>query len=223
MVARTGAATPLAKASTLLTELAGITQTTKRVERSAEADGAAIGARLDTEAALVLSGHLLPLAAAKPVAKLYTAVDGTGVPMVPAETAGRAGTAADGLAHTREVKLGVLFTQPSLDDKGRPVCDAGSSSYLATSEPVEQFGLLVHAEARRHGVAHAQQLVVCRRRRTMDLEPRNETLPDRDPNRGPLPRPRAPTPPRRPGRTHPGRARPRLAHRPAHRPRPRRH
>lgn len=160
MVARTGAAAPFAKASTLLTELAGVTLTTKRVERSAEADGAAIGTRLDTEAALVLSGHLLPLAAATPVAKLYIAVDGTGVPMVPAETSGRAGKAPDGRAHTREAKLGVLFTQTSLDDKGRPVRDPGSSSYLATLEPVEHFGSLVYAEARRRGVAHAQQLVV---------------------------------------------------------------
>ena len=160
MVARTGAAAPFAKASTLLTELAGITLTTKRVERSAEADGAAIGARLDTEAAAVLDGHLLPLAAATPVAKLYIAVDGTGVPMVPAETSGRAGKAPDGRAHTREVKLGVLFTQTSVDEKGRPVRDPGSSSYLATMEPVEHFGSLVYAEARRRGSSHAQQLVV---------------------------------------------------------------
>jgi hypothetical protein len=111
MVARTGAAAPCAKASTLLTEL-------------------------------------------------YIAVDGTGVPMVPAETNGRAGKAPDGRAHTREVKLGVLFTQTSVDEKGRPVRDPGSSSYLATMEPVEHFGSLVYAEARRRGSSHAQQLVV---------------------------------------------------------------
>ncbi len=104
MVARIGAATPFAKASTLLSELAGITLTTKRVERSAEADGVALAARIDTEAAAILNGQLLPLAATTPVAKLYIAVDGTGVPMVAAETAGRAGKAADGRAHTREVK-----------------------------------------------------------------------------------------------------------------------
>ncbi len=160
MVARTGAAAPFVKASTLLSELAGITLTTKRVERSAEADGQQLAARIDTEAAAILNGQLVPLAATTPVATLYIAVDGTGVPMVAAETTGRAGKAADGRAHTREVKLGVLFTQTNVDEKGRPVRDPGSSSYLATLEPVEQFGSLVYAEARRRGSHHAQQLVV---------------------------------------------------------------
>ncbi len=160
MVARTGAATPFAKASTLLSELAGITLTTKRVERSAEADGQQLAARIDTEAAAILNGKLVPLAATTPVAKLYIAARGTGVPMVAAETTGRAGKAAEGRAHTREVKLGVLFTQTNVDAKGRPVRDPGSSSYLATLEPVEQFGSLVYAEARRRGSHYAQQLVV---------------------------------------------------------------
>ncbi len=110
MVARTGAAAPFAKASTLLSELAGITLTTKRVERSAEADGQQLATRIDAEAAAILNGGLVPLAATTSVATLYIAVDGTGVPMVAAETKGRAGKAADGRAHTREVKLGVLFT-----------------------------------------------------------------------------------------------------------------
>ncbi len=159
MVARTGAAAPFAKASTLLSELAGITLTTKRVERSAEADGQQLAARIDAEAAAILSGQLVPFTATTPVAKLYIAVDGTGVPMVAAETKGRAGKAPDGRAHTREVKLGVLFTQTNVDEKGHPVRDPGSSSYLATLEPVEQFGSLVYAEARRRGSHHAQQLV----------------------------------------------------------------
>ncbi len=78
MVARTGAAAPFAKASTLLSELAGITLTTKRVERSAEADGQQLAARIDAEAAAILSGQLVPFTATTPVAKLYIAVDGTG-------------------------------------------------------------------------------------------------------------------------------------------------
>lgn len=80
--------------------------------------------------------------------------------MVPAETAGRAGKAADGRAHTREIKLACLFTQTSLDPDGRPVRDPGSSTYLATLAPVEQFAPLVHAEARRRGSEHIRQLVV---------------------------------------------------------------
>jgi len=80
--------------------------------------------------------------------------------MVPAETAGRAGKAADGRAHTREIKLACLFTHSSLDPDGRPVRDPGSSTYLATLAPVEQFAPLVHAEARRRGSEHIRQLVV---------------------------------------------------------------
>lgn len=38
--------------------------------------------------------------------------------------------------------------------------DPGSSTYLATLAPVEQFAPLVHAEARRRGSEHIRQLVV---------------------------------------------------------------
>jgi hypothetical protein len=87
-------------------------------------------------------------------------MDGTGVPTVPADTAGRAGKYPDGRARTREVKLGVLFTQTGVDDTGRPVRDPGSSSYVATLQAVEHFGSLVYAEARRRGCAQARQVVV---------------------------------------------------------------
>jgi hypothetical protein len=130
------------------------------VERSAEADGQALVAIGDAEAAAVLTGRLVPLGPAKPVAKLYVAMDGTGVPTVPADTAGRAGKYPDGRARTREVKLGVLFTQTGVDDTGHPVRDPGSSSYVATLQAVEHFGSLVYAEACRRGCAQARQVVV---------------------------------------------------------------
>ena len=59
-------------------------------------------------------------------------MDGTAVPMVPAELTGRKGNAEDGKARTREVKLAVCFTQTELDDDGYAVRDPGSSSYLAS-------------------------------------------------------------------------------------------
>src|SRR5450756_2297537 len=61
MVARVGTATPFAKASELLATLAGVQLTTKRVERSAEADGQALVAIGDAGAAAVLSGQLTPI------------------------------------------------------------------------------------------------------------------------------------------------------------------
>jgi len=160
MVARAGATVPFAKASELLATLAGVTLTTKRVERSAEADGQALVAIGDAEAAAVLAGQLVPLGPSTPVVKLYVAIDGTGVPTVPADTAGRAGKYPDGRARTREVKLGVLFTQTSLDDDGHPIRDPGSSSCVATLQAAPHFGSLVYTEARRRGSAQAQQVVV---------------------------------------------------------------
>ena len=92
--------------------------------------------------------------------KLYIAIDGTGVPMVPAATTGRAAKAPDGRARTREVKLAALFTQTRLDEQGRPMRDPDSTSYLASFAPAEQFATLVHAEARRRGADDIRQLVV---------------------------------------------------------------
>ena len=42
---------------------------------------------------------------------LYVLMDGTGVPVVKQETAGRAGKKAGEPAHTREAKLGCVFSQ----------------------------------------------------------------------------------------------------------------
>jgi len=160
MVDRVGEAVPFAKASRLLDELAGISLPAKAIERRAEADGAALVALADREAAALAAGQLVPLPAGEAPEKLYVALDGTGVPMVPAELAGRKGKAEDGRARTREVKLAVCFTQSELDEKGRPLRDPGSSSYVATFEPVEGFGALVEIEARRRGSDRAGCLVV---------------------------------------------------------------
>jgi hypothetical protein len=65
--------------------------------------------------------------------KLYLAIDGTGVPMVPAAVTGRAGETGDRRA--REVKLACLFTQTRLDEHGQPVRDPDSTSYLGSFDP----------------------------------------------------------------------------------------
>jgi hypothetical protein len=161
MTARAAAAVPFAKAGRLLAELAGIQLTTKRIERSAEADGAAAAAAITAQADAIGSRQVIPLPPPAPLPDmLYLAVDGTGVPMVTAETEGRPGKGDDGRAHTREVKLACLFTQTSLDEDGRPIRDPGSSSYLATFEPAARFAQLVNAEARRRGAEHIRQLVI---------------------------------------------------------------
>jgi len=59
---------------------------------------------------------------------LYVQRDGTGVPVVKKDTAGRKGK-LDGLpAHTREVKLGCVFTQTQWDKEGYAIRDPGSTN-----------------------------------------------------------------------------------------------
>jgi len=161
MVARAAAAVPFARAAGLLAELAGITLTTKRIERSAETDGQAASAAICAQAQAISSGKVVPLPPPEPPPDmLYIAVDGTGVPMMAAAAKDRPGKGPDGQAHTREVKLACLFTQTTLTEDGHPIRDHGSSSYLATFEPAGRFRQLVDAEARRRGAAHIRQLVV---------------------------------------------------------------
>lgn len=160
MADRAAATVPFAKAHDLLAELGGLALSSKRVERCAEADGTALLAARDAQAAAVAAGELVPLPPDTPVPKLYIALDGTGVPAVPADTESRKGKGPDGRAHTREVKLGALFTQTEVDADGFPVRDPQSSSHVATFEPVQHFGVLVSAEARRQGSDNAGQLVV---------------------------------------------------------------
>jgi hypothetical protein len=161
MTARAAAAVPFARAAGLLGELAGIELTVKRVERSAEAAGAAAAATISAETDAICARQLIPVPPPAPAPDmLYIAIDGTGVPMVPAATRDRAGKTADGKARTREVKLACLFTQTTLDEDGFPVRDPGSSSYLASFDPAQRFGQLADAEARRRGSEHIRQLVV---------------------------------------------------------------
>jgi hypothetical protein len=154
------AAAPFANAAGLLENLAGVRLTVKRVERAAEASGAAQAAAVRERAGLIAGRKLVPLPPSPVPDMLYGAIDGTGVTMTAKETAGRAGKGEDGRARTREVKLGVFFTQDDVDDDGYPVRDPGSASYIATFEPAAVFGGLVKAEGIRRGADHVRQLTI---------------------------------------------------------------
>jgi hypothetical protein len=91
---------------------------------------------------------------------LYVEVDGTGVPMVGAELAGRAGKQPDGTAKTREVKLGCVFTQTTCDPEGLPLRDYASTTYVGSFEPAPDFGARIRAEALRRGAGRADRTVV---------------------------------------------------------------
>jgi hypothetical protein len=157
---RVAAAGPFARAAGLLEDLAGVRLTAKRVERAAEASGAANAAAVRDRAALITARKLVPLPPSPLPDKLYAAIDGTGVPVTAKETAGRQGKGEDGRARTREVKLAVFFTQDKVDDDGYPVRDRDSSSYIATFEPASTFAGLVEAEGIRRGAGHVRQLTI---------------------------------------------------------------
>jgi len=110
MTDRAAAAVPFAQAAGVLEELAGVRLTAKRVERAAEASGAAQAAAVRDRAALIAARKLVPLPPWPLPDKLYAVIDGTGVPVTGKETAGRDGKGEDGRARTREVKLAVFFT-----------------------------------------------------------------------------------------------------------------
>ncbi|HEX8005507.1 MAG TPA: ISKra4 family transposase [Trebonia sp.] len=157
---KAAAAGPFAKAAGLLEDLAGVSLAVKRVERAAEASGAAQAAALRERAGLIAARKLVPLPPQRTADMLYGAIDGTGVTMTAKETAGRQGKGEDGRARTREVKLGVFFTQDQVDDDGYPVRDPGSASYIATFEPAAAFGDMVKAEGIRRGADHVRQLTI---------------------------------------------------------------
>jgi len=160
MTDRAAAAGPFAGAAGLLEDLGGVRLTAKRVERTAEASGAAQAAAVRDRAALIAGRKVVPLPPSPLPDKLYACIDGTGVPMTAKETAGRDGKGQDGRARTREVKLAVFFTQDKLDAKGYPVRDPGSSSYIATFEPAAVFADLVKAEGIRRGADHVRQFTI---------------------------------------------------------------
>ena len=93
-------------------------------------------------------------------ALMYICPDGTGVPMRKDELIGRKGKQPDGSAKTREVKLGCVFLQTEVDEKGHPVRQEASTSYVGTFEPAAEFGLLLRQEAQRRGIAHATKVIL---------------------------------------------------------------
>jgi hypothetical protein len=160
MAATAGAAVPFARATRLLADLGGIRLTVKRVERAAEAAGAARAAATRQEARLIARRRLVPLPPSPLPDKLYAVIDGTGVPVTGKEAEGRDGKGEDGRARTREVKMAVFFTQDTVNNEGYPVRDRASSSYIATFEPASQFAGLVKAEGIRRGSGQVRQMTV---------------------------------------------------------------
>ena len=87
-------------------------------------------------------------------------MDGTGVPVVKKETVGRPGKTDGQPAHTREVKLGCVFTQTTYDKEGFPIRDPDSTTYTAAIETAEEFGKRIYLQAHRRDWELAAKKVV---------------------------------------------------------------
>jgi len=136
-------------ASQDLLELASIAIDGRQIQRLANVAGPQIGQELE-------AGQIND---AIPVPILYVEVDGTGVPMVADELAGRKGKQPDGSAKTREAKLCAVFTQTKCDEEGLPQRDHNSTTYVASFESSEAFGLRARREAQRRGAGRAEKIV----------------------------------------------------------------
>jgi hypothetical protein len=159
MQALVGQEAPFDRGREQLQLLAGLEVTTKSVERTAEAIGADIAQREQAESQKALQLDL-PVIADEPIPMLYVQMDGTGVPVVKKETAGRQGKTEGQPAHTREVKLGCVFTQTTWDEEGFAIRDADSTTYTGAIETAEEFGKRIYLEAGKRGWSRAKKKVV---------------------------------------------------------------
>ena len=139
--------------------LADLEVTTKAVERTAEAIGEDIATREQQEMQRAMQLDL-PLAVGEPIPILYVQMDGTGVPVVKKETVGRRGKTAGQPAHTREAKLGCVFTRTAWDQEVFPIRDPDSTTYTGAIETAEEFGKRLYLEACRRGWSRAEKKVV---------------------------------------------------------------
>jgi len=159
MLALLGSEAPFDHGRRQIQLLAGLEVTAKAVERTAEAIGGHIaqGEQREIQRAVQLD---LPMVVGEPIPILYVQMDGTGVPVVKKETVGRKGKTDGQPAHTREVKLGCVFTQTTWDQEGFAIRDADSTTYTGAIETAEEFGKRMYLEAWNRGWVRAAKKVV---------------------------------------------------------------
>ena len=159
MQAVVGQEAPFDRGREQLKLLADVEVTTKAVERTAEAIGEDIAARQQVEIQRAMQLDL-PVVVGPSIPVLYTQIDGTGVPVVKKETVGRQGKTEGQPAHTREAKLGCVFTQTRWDQEGYAIRDPDSTTYVGAIETAEEFGKRIYLEAWKRGWSRAEKKVV---------------------------------------------------------------
>lgn len=159
MLAAVGQQAPFDQGRQQMKLLAELEVTTKAVERTAEAVGEDIAGREQE----TIQGTLqldLPIVVGEPIPILYIEIDATGVPVVKSETEGRQGKTDGQPAHTRDAKLGCVFTQTSWDEQGYAIRDPDSTTYTGAIETAEQFGKRIYGEAWQRGWSRAKKKVL---------------------------------------------------------------
>ena len=149
IMGRVGAYRPFGLGHDDIKEMAGISVSSKEIERISCQLGKDVDAFYEKEA---LPDNVIPFHSP---ATMYICMDGTGVPVIKSETNGRKGKCEDGIAKTREAKLGCVFTQTSVDKDGYPVRDEASTSYVGSIETSEEFGTRIYNEAGKRGIDRA--------------------------------------------------------------------
>lgn len=159
IMSRVGACRPFGIGQKEIKELSGIEVNAKAIERESYKLGTEVETFNKREDEQPLADRTAITQAEKPIPKMYICMDGTGVPAVKTETANRSGkNTAE--AKTREAKLGCVFTQTAVDEKGRPVRDEGSTSYVGAIETAEALGSRIYKEAKSRGLERAENVCV---------------------------------------------------------------
>ena len=159
MMARAGQRDTFKEARDDLKIFAEIEVCAKDVERVAEATGRQIEEWQTKERAVLLEAQS-EVENMEPIEVMYVSYDGTGVPMVPWEPTLGKGKQKDASSKTREVKLGCVFTQTKRDEKGFPIRDEDSATFVGAIESSTEFGLRIYAEALRRGLEKAKKVVI---------------------------------------------------------------
>ena len=157
MMAHAGSDTGFRAASKNLHLYAALKIDAKDVERVAEETGRRVDAWMAQQGALAVA---LPSSPQENETSgvFYVCYDGTGAPIRKKELKNVKGKNGD--ARSKEVKLGCVFTQTTLDDKGRPMRDDNSTTYVGAIENSREFGYRIRAEAVRRGIRSAREVVV---------------------------------------------------------------
>jgi hypothetical protein len=141
------------KAQNHLKETGGIHICARQIQRLVQPVGEAAQTWQEREAQK-------PQPGSKAVPIMYLSGDASGVPMRQEELEGRAGKQPDGSAKTRMAYLGCVFTQHKTDEKGHPMRDYDSTTYVSTLGPIDEFGPLLRQDAIRRGLALALRVVL---------------------------------------------------------------